>query len=133
MAILTLRTQSVMIELLLKREDYMIFKEVLEKREAEEIESIRSDAMERAKKVAAFLKEKYGAKRVILFGSIVKSSYLHERSDIDLLVEGIKSEDFLRAGADAWKISGPFDVDIIPAEIAHKNILKKALKEGIEL
>ena len=111
----------------------MIFREAIEKRQAEGIASIRSDAMDRAKKVTAMLKERYAAKRVILFGSLVKSDYLHERSDIDLLVEGIKSEDFLRAGADAWRVADPFDVDIIPAEIAHKNILRKALKEGIEL
>ncbi len=111
----------------------MICKETIEKRQAEEIKAIRSDAMDKAKKVAAMLKEKYGAKKVILFGSIVKSDYLHEKSDIDLLVYGIKPEDFLRAGADAWKISGRFDVDIVPAEIAYKNILKRALEEGIEL
>lgn len=110
-----------------------ILREAIEKRQAEEIAFIRSDAMDKARNVATLLKEKYGAKRVILFGSIVKSDYLHERSDIDLLVEGIKSEDFLRAGADAWRVTDPFDVDIIPAGIAHKNILKKALKEGIEL
>jgi predicted nucleotidyltransferase len=111
----------------------MILKEAIEKRQAEEIKSIRSNAINMARKVAAMLKEKYDAKKVILFGSIVKSDYLHEKSDIDLLVYGIKSEDFLRAGADTWKISGCFDVDIVPAEIAHKNILKRALEEGIEL
>lgn len=111
----------------------MICKEEIEKRQAEDVAAIRSAAMDRARKVAAMLKERYGAKRVILFGSVVKSDYLHERSDIDLLVYGIKSEDLLRAGADAWKISGRFDVDIVPAEIAHKNILKMALEKGIEL
>jgi predicted nucleotidyltransferase len=111
----------------------MILKEAIEKRQAEEIKSIRSNAMNRARKVAAMLKERYGAKRVILFGSIVKSDYLHERSDIDLLVYGIKSEDFLKAGADACKISGRFDVDIVPAEKADEYLLHRALEEGTEL
>lgn len=111
----------------------MILKEEIERRKAEEIESIRRDAMDKAKKIAIFLKEKYGAKRVILFGSIVKSSYLHKRTDIDLLVEGIKSNDFLRAGADAWTISSPFDVDIVPVERADQYLLSRALEEGVEL
>lgn len=111
----------------------MIFREAIEKRQAEEIEFIRSDAMEKARKVAAMLKEKYGAKKVILFGSIVKSDYLHERSDIDLLVYGIKMEDLLKAGAAAWTISGRFDVDIVPAEKADEYLLHRALEEGIEL
>jgi len=111
----------------------MILKEEIERRKAEEIESIRRDAMDKAKKIASMLKEKYGAKRVILFGSIVKSSYLHKRTDIDLLVEGIKSNDFLRAGADAWTISSPFDVDIVPVERADQYLLSRALEEGVEL
>ena len=111
----------------------MILKEEIEKRQAREIECIRSKAIEKAKKVAILLREKYGAKRVILFGSIVKSSYLHKRTDIDLLVEGIKSNDFLRAGADAWTISSPFDVDIVPVERADQYLLSRALEEGVEL
>jgi predicted nucleotidyltransferase len=112
----------------------MILKEAIEKRQARETESIRRDAMDKAKKIASMLKGKYGAKRVILFGSIVKSSYLHERTDIDLLVEGIKSSDFLRAGADAWTISSPFfDVDIVPVERADQYLLSRALEEGVEL
>jgi len=52
----------------------MILKEAVEKRQAREIECIRSEAIEKAKKIASMLKEKYGAKRVILFGSILKPS-----------------------------------------------------------
>jgi predicted nucleotidyltransferase len=111
----------------------MILKEAIEKRQAEEIESIRTNAMERARKVASLLKEKYGAKRVILFGSLCSKIYLHERSDIDLLVEGIKSSDILRAGFDAWVVAEPFDVDIIPTEVAEERMIKIAIKDGIEL
>lgn len=111
----------------------MILKEEIEKRRAEEIESLRRDAKDKAKKIASMLKEKYGAKRVIIFGSIIRSSYLHQRTDIDLLVEGIKSEEFLRAGADAWSISCPFDVDIIPFERADPYFLSRVLEEGVEL
>ena len=115
------------------KSDTMILKEAIEKRQAEEIESIRANAMERAKRVAILLKEKYGAKRVILFGSLCRKAYLHERSDIDLLVEGIKTANILRAGFDAWMVSEPFDVDIIPMEVADERIIKIAVKEGIEL
>lgn len=111
----------------------MLIREAIEKRQRAEIEAIRAAAMDKARKVAAMLKEKYGAKKVVLFGSIVKSDYLHERGDIDLVVYGIKPEDFLMAGADAWKISGRFDVDIIPAEKADEYLLHRALEEEIEL
>jgi predicted nucleotidyltransferase len=63
-----------------------------------------------------------------IFGSLCSKAYLHERSDIDLLVEGITSSDILRAGFNAWVV-----VDIIPIEVAEERIIKIAVKEGIEL
>lgn len=111
----------------------MIQREAIEKRQAEEIESIRSDAIDMARKVAILMREKYGVKRVILFGSICRNAYVHKRSDIDLLVEGLNKDDLLHAGFDAWMITKPFDVDIIPMEIAEKAIVENAMKEGIEL
>jgi len=111
----------------------MILKEEIEKRQAKQIESLRSYAMKKAKEAAILLKEKYGAKRVILFGSLCRKGYLHERSDLDLLVEGVKTADILRAGFEAWMVAEPFDVDIIPIEIAEEKIIKIAFEEGIEL
>ncbi len=111
----------------------MIYTEALNKRNSEKIERIRSRAMDSAKKVAVLLKEKYGAKRVILFGSITRKAYLHEGSDIDLLVEGIKKDELLHAGFDACVVAAPFDVDIIPLETAHKEIVDAAKEKGMEL
>jgi len=105
----------------------------IKKREQEHREEIKSTAMERARKVALMLKEKYGVRRVILFGSLARDRYLHRGTDIDLLVEGLKIEDLLRAGSDAWEITHPFDVDIIPMERAEKVMIDIALKEGIDL
>jgi hypothetical protein len=111
----------------------MIYIETLKKRERETREAIKTNAMEKARKVALMLKKKYGVKRVILFGSLARDKYLHKRTDIDLLVEGLKTEDLLRAGIDAWEITHPFDVDIIPMEKAEKGMIDIALKEGINL
>lgn len=111
----------------------MIYREMIEKRRMKEMESIRANAISKGKKVAELLKKKYGVRRVILFGSICKKAYIHRRSDIDLMVEGLKSDDILRAGFDAWVISKPFDVDIIPMEKAEKKIVEIAKKKGIEL
>ncbi len=111
----------------------MIYTEALNKRNAEKNERIRSEAIDRARKVAVLLKEKYGAKRVIIFGSIIRKAYMHEGSDIDLLVEGIRKEDFLHAGFDACAEAKPYDVDLIPIETAHDYIVESAKREGMEL
>jgi predicted nucleotidyltransferase len=111
----------------------MIFTYAIEKRQTEEAKTIRASAKERAIMAANLLKTKYGAKRVLLFGSICRNAYVHKRSDIDLLVEGLDSDDLLHAGFDAWMITRPFDVDIIPIERADKAIVENALREGVEL
>lgn len=111
----------------------MIYIEAIEKRQVEETASIRSDARNKAEAVARLLKEKYGVKRVILFGSICRNAYLHKGSDIDLMVEGLNMEDLLHAGFDAWTTAKPFDVDLIPMERAAGAIVENAKKEGIEI
>ena len=111
----------------------MILREAIEKRRAKEITSIRADAMKKARKAAELLKAKYGVRKVILFGSLCRKAYLHKASDIDLMVEGLKERDFLHAGFDAWMLTKPFEVDIIPAEKADEEIIEAAKREGIAL
>lgn len=111
----------------------MINLKEIERQKNERVKHIRRDALKKAKKIAIMLKNKYGAKEVILFGSLSRKEFIHERTDIDLLVKGINLEDLLIAGIDAWKIALPFDVDIIPEEKAEHFIIKIAKKEGIRL
>ncbi len=111
----------------------MINRAIIEKREAYKICSIREDAIKKARMIATLLKKKYKATKIILFGSLIGNGYLHERTDIDILVEGINSEDILRAGFEACLIAKSFNVDIIPMEKADNCLLRNALSEGIEL
>lgn len=81
-------------------------------------------------KVAKMLKEKYKVKRVFLIGSLVKG-YVHERSDIDIVVEGLQPELYIRALVDGkdilqWKV----DLNLIPFEDAYESLKDKTLKEG---
>lgn len=49
-----------------------------------------------ARRCAQFLRSKYKVKRVILIGSLVKG-FFHDRSDIDLVVEGLAPELYIKA------------------------------------
>ncbi|MFQ5824583.1 MAG: nucleotidyltransferase family protein [bacterium] len=49
------------------------------------------------KKCAKILVEKYGAKKVYLIGSVAREMGVHEDSDIDLVVEGLANEHYLKA------------------------------------
>jgi len=60
----------------------------------------REELRNLARKIAQMLKEKYKVKRVFLIGSLVKG-YVHERSDIDIVVKGLKPELYIKALVDA--------------------------------
>ncbi|NWF94489.1 MAG: nucleotidyltransferase domain-containing protein [Syntrophaceae bacterium] len=89
-------------------------------------------AIDRARLVAKTLKERYEAKEVILFGSLIwRPDFLWRRTDIDLLVKGLKDERYFEALADISAISHPFHVDLIPFEKAWPSVKERALREGL--
>jgi len=106
---------------------------VWEKRQKEE-KRRRQFAIKKAKAVAKILKEKYQAKEVILFGSLIwRPDFLWIGTDIDLIVRGLQDERYFEILADISVISPPFHVDLIPFEKAWPSIKKRALKEGLRL
>ncbi|MFZ5911653.1 MAG: nucleotidyltransferase family protein [Chloroflexota bacterium] len=60
-----------------------------------EVAARRRRALTVARKAAKLLKEKFGAKKVILFGSLARRGGFTRFSDIDLAVRGVK--DYLTA------------------------------------
>ena len=84
-----------------------------------------------ARKCAIILKEKFGVKRVVLFGSLLDYESMSWHSDIDLAVCGLSGSDFWKAGA-ALEKGHDFPIDLVEIELAKPHILK-AIEEGVEL
>lgn len=83
-----------------------------------------------AYKVAHFLKAKYKIKRIFLIGSLV-GGIVHEKSDIDLVVEGLPPELYIKALTEAYDIlSGGVELNLIPFEDAFPSLKEKTLKKG---
>ncbi|MCM8809631.1 MAG: nucleotidyltransferase domain-containing protein [Candidatus Omnitrophica bacterium] len=82
-----------------------------------------------AKKIPQILKEKYKIKRFFLIGSLV-SGIVHERFDIDLVVEGLSSELYIKALTEVYDIlrSG-LELNLIPFEDAFTSLKEKTLKK----
>ncbi len=106
----------------------------LKRREAER--RARTDARakvlrERLPAAKALLTERYGARRVILFGSLARGT-LSERSDVDLAVEGLHPSAYFTAIAD---LTGLLDtpVDLVELETASDSMRARLDLEGIEL
>jgi len=89
-------------------------------------EELRKIALE----LARFLKEKYITKRIFLIGSVVRGD-VHKRSDIDIVVEGLPPELYIKALTGAYEILPPgVELNLIPFEDAFASLKKKAVEKG---
>lgn len=86
-----------------------------------------------AGEAAKLLREKFGAGRVILFGSLARGDRFHQRSDLDLAVEGIRPQDFWRAWAALDRLGHEFELDLVDVETASPALRQQIEQEGIEL
>lgn len=72
------------------------------------------EAMEVAREAARRLVEGFGVERVILFGSLAGWRRFRRDSDIDLAVEGLAPQRFIRADADlAWHLPVPIHLRLM--------------------
>ncbi|GIK73088.1 MAG: nucleotidyltransferase [Chloroflexota bacterium] len=90
-------------------------------------------AWEVAKVAAKVLREKYGATRVVVFGSLVHPARFHVRSDVDLAAWGIDERAYLRAVADVTALNADVLVDLVRVEEAAPSLLASIEQEGQEL
>ena len=91
----------------------------------------RKDELKRiAKKCANILKDKYKVRRIILIGSLVKG-IVHEKSDIDLVVEGLEPSLYIKALTDLWdNLPAGVELNLISFEDAFESLKEKAINEG---
>lgn len=79
----------------------------------------RTEALAIAEKCAYVLKGQFGVKKVYIFGSVTGVGPWHDRSDIDIAVEGLAPEDYFRAlsALDEY-LPSSLEIDLITLESA---------------
>ncbi|MDH3602078.1 MAG: nucleotidyltransferase domain-containing protein, partial [Candidatus Tectomicrobia bacterium] len=81
-----------------------------------------------AARCADLLQERFGAKRVIPFGSVVGQGTWHAGSDLDLAVEGVAPEQFFRAWSTLRELLPPgLEVDLVALEQASEVLRARIL------
>ena len=93
----------------------------------------RGRALEVSRDAARILKKKYGATRVVLFGSLARRSLFAPTSDIDLYTEGVPGNLFFEAEAEIEEIAEGFRVDLVETKECPPQLLREIEDEGIEL
>jgi predicted nucleotidyltransferase len=96
-------------------------------------EGDRASAEAQARSIAHYLKQEYGATRLVGIGSLFSSHKLFRPdSDIDLIAAGIPPDVFFRASARAADMTA-FKLDLIPLESATPLVLERMEEEAVEL
>ncbi len=93
----------------------------------------RDHALDIGRKATGLLREKYGATRVVLFGSLAHEAWFTPRSDIDMYAEGIPANAFFQAEIEIKRISQGFKVDLIDSKECSPELPGEIEREGIEL
>lgn len=91
-------------------------------------EQKKRKAFNTAKEVAQILGERFGAKRVILYGSLARGKYFDRFSDIDLAVEKI-GDRFLSAYGYCKNLT-EFDIELRDYDNMPAKFKKKIDKQG---
>lgn len=91
-----------------------------------------AEATSVARSIAKELIERFGAKKVILFGSLARGGYTRW-SDIDLAAWGIPPVDFFKAVSFATGFSKIWKVDLVDGGDCSNGLQQVILKEGIRL
>jgi len=107
-------------------EDYQKDPSVAERRER---------AWKIARSAAEFLKMRFGAKRVVIFGSLAQKTLFTPWSDIDLAVWGIKPEQYFSAAGAVMDIGldSGIKVDLVDPENCSKEFQADIEVDGIEV
>lgn len=111
----------------------MEYRSVWKERKEDE-KRMRESAIEKARRVAKLLKNKYHVKETILFGSLIwRPDFLWWGTDIDLMVKGLNNKKYFEILAEVSGLAYPFHIDLIPFEKAEPPIKKRAMEEGLRL
>lgn len=91
------------------------------------------NAWDVARKAAKTLKHKFGATRVVAFGSLTNVSIFSPWSDIDLAAWGVPDEVFYAAVGAVTDLDSDFKIDLIDARSCRDSLRRVVETDGIEL
>ncbi len=95
----------------------------------------RERAWSVARSCAALLRDRFGAERVVVFGSLVEDEgrWFGARSDIDLAAWGIQDDDYFTAVGQLQGVSAEFEVDLVAMERCPAHLAEPISNHGAEL
>jgi predicted nucleotidyltransferase len=96
-------------------------------------ETLRANLLACAREAAKALKAEFGARRVVLFGSLAHQAWFDATSDVDLAVEGLTPGEYWGAWRRAEEFFSDRKVDVVEYEAVSGSLRKAIDGEGVEL
>ena len=93
----------------------------------------RERLLNRIREAAEALKTRFGARRVVLFGSLAHAAWFVPDSDVDLAVEGLRGQAYWEGWRLVEEIIGDRPVDLIEIEMVGESLRKAIERYGVEL
>ena len=90
-------------------------------------------AWESARQAAQLLRERYNVNRVRVFGSLLYLNRFHDKSDIDLAVEGLSVHNYWDALADVLFLDNSITVDIVEPDTCPPTLWAIIEQEGVDI
>ena len=101
--------------------------------EQQELQQRQTRAWQLARCAADLLKTRFGASRVVLFGSLVREGCFTPWSDVDIAAWGIPPTDTWRAMSALLELDTTIAVNLVLAESCRPSLSAAIEQEGIEL
>jgi len=98
-----------------------------------EIEERRSRAWALARRAADILRERFGVKRVVVFGSLIHKGCFTPWSDVDLAVWGLHPEDTFKAMSLLQDLDEDIEVNLVDIQSCTPSLRAVIESEGVEV
>jgi uncharacterized protein len=101
--------------------------------ESLELKQRKEQAWTLARNDASLLKSRFGASRVVIFGSLTKNELFTLWSDVDLAAWGLRPEDTLRAIGAVYDLDENIRVNLVDINIVNASFRTTIELDGIEI
>ena len=108
----------------------MSLKTVLKEREKKK-EVLRQEAIAEVQKLVSLLRKRFQFESIYICGSILTDNF-SSHSDIDMVIKGLRVEDFFKAHAFLLKES-KYEIDLKPFEDLKEDFKEKILTRGMKV
>jgi uncharacterized protein len=112
------------------------YRETARRRQAEREQALlerRQQALALAHEAARLLRQRFGAERVILFGSLARDTAVHAHTDVDLAVWGLPEKEYLRAVSSLLDLGNDISIDLVRLEEASLRLRQLVETEGVPI